>query len=46
MMEQDEDASDVSPLLETLELLLIPVDLLSPLCRWEPTCVRIEKNKS
>ena len=33
-MQQDQDASDIGPLLETLKLLLIPADLLMPLCYW------------
>ena len=34
MVQQDEDASDVLPLLKALELLLIPADLLTPWCYW------------
>jgi len=34
VVQQDEDASDVRPLLEALDLLLIPADLLTPLCHW------------
>src|SRR5215467_8113886 len=45
MVQQDEDASNVMPLLKALELLLIPADLLTPLCRWQPTRVRVEKNE-
>lgn len=45
MMQQDEDASDVRHLLEALELLLIPVYLLTPLCHGQPPHIRIEKNE-
>ena len=34
MVQQDKDTSDVRPLLKVLELLLIPADLPTPLCRW------------
>src|SRR5262249_56561936 len=45
MVQQDEDASNVRPLLKALELLLIPADLLTPLCPWQPTRVRVEKDE-
>src|SRR6186997_3069042 len=45
MVQQDKDALDVRPLLKALQLLLIPADLLTPLCHWQPTRVRIEKNE-
>src|SRR5215831_16252527 len=45
MVQQDEDASYVRPLLKALEFLLIPADLLTPSCHWQPTRVRIEKNE-
>ena len=44
-MQQDEDAADVRPLLKALKLLLIPADLFAPLCHWQPTRIRIEKNE-
>src|SRR5215468_7715498 len=45
MVQQDEDALDVRPLLKVLQLLLIPADLLTPLCPWQPTRVRVEKDE-
>src|SRR2546430_17626561 len=45
MVQQDEDAPDVRPLLKALQLLLVPADLRTPLCRWQPPRVRIEKNE-
>src|SRR5215831_2615567 len=45
MVQQDEDASYVRPLLKALEFLLIPADLLTPSCQWQPTRVRIEKDE-
>src|SRR4029453_12160360 len=45
MVQQDEDTPDVRPLLKVLQLLLIPADLLTPLCYWQPTRVRIEKDE-
>ena len=43
MMQQDEDAADVRPLLKALKLLLIPADLFTPLCHWQPTHSNREK---
>src|SRR5438128_4309963 len=45
MVQEDEDAPDVRPLLKALQLLRVPADLCTPLCRWQPTRVRIEKNE-
>src|SRR4030095_4679630 len=44
VVQQDEDAADVRLLLKALKLLLIPADLFAPLCHWQPTRVRINKN--
>ena len=45
MMQEDEDTPDVRPLLKALQLLLVPANLLTPLCQWQPTCIRVEENE-